>query len=208
MSVEWVALAHMLRPQGRRGEVLAELLTDFPEGLVGRKQLYVAREGFAGPADEARPCLVTDSWMPKGRNEGRIVLALEGVDTIEAAETMAGFDLLVAAEDRAPLEDGAVYISDLTGCSLFDGERLVGVVEGVEFLTSPDGRRRLEQASPLLVVALEGNADEAMIPFTRALLEEFDPVAKTIRMKLPEGLVELSALAGAAGGAEDGVVED
>ncbi len=203
MSVAWVVLAHMLRPQGRKGEVLAELLTDFPEGLVGRKHLYVAREGFHGSADEATPCAVTDSWMPKGRNEGRIVLALAGMTTIEAAEKMAGYDLLVTAEDRAPLEDGAAYISDLTGCSLFDGERLVGVVEAVEFPSSSDGRRRLDEASPLLVVALAGDAGEAMVPFTKAFLREFDPAAKMLRMQLPEGLVELSASSDAVDRSED-----
>ena len=197
MSVAWVALAHVLRPQGRKGELLAELLTDFPEGLVGREGLYLAPDGFSGSAAEARPCTVTESWMPKGRNEGRIVLAFAGIETIEAAEMMAGYDLLVAAEDRAPLEEGAVYISDLTGCSLFDRERLVGVVEGLEFPTSPDGRRRLEDASPLLVVALDGDAGEARIPFTKAFLREIDAAAKTIRMELPEGLLEVSGSSGA-----------
>ena len=196
MSEQWVALAHMLRPQGRRGEVLAELLTDFPEGLVGREHLYLAREGFAGRAEEASPCSVAATWMPKGRNEGRIVLALDGVSTIEAAEAVAGCDLLVAAEHRAVLEDGAAYISDLVGCSLWDGEQLIGVVAAVDFPTSPDGRRRLDQASPLLVVTLDGGDGDAMIPFTKAFLREVDAAAKTIRMELPEGLLEVSRSSG------------
>ena len=203
--MDWVALAHLLRPQGRKGEVLAELLTDFPEGLVGRENLYLAPEGFGGSAEEATACTVTDSWMPKGRNEGRIVLSLAGIGTIEAAEKLARFDLLVAAEHRAPLEEGAAYISDLSGCSLFDGERFVGVVEDVEFPTSADGRRRLDEASPLLVVALAEGAGEAMIPFTKAFLRELDAAAKRLRMELPAGLVELSTTAGTADGpdAED-----
>ena len=199
MTERWVALAHLLRPQGRKGEVLAELLTDFPEGLVGRSPLYLAREGFGGTAEEARACRVTGSWMPKGRNEGRIVLALEGVGTIEQAEALAGHDLLVEAGQRTALEDGAAYISDLVGCSVFDGERCVGVVEGVEFPASADGRRRLEDASPLLLVRAAGeDADEIMIPFTKGFLREIDPAAKTIRMVLPEGLLDLDGLAGEA----------
>ena len=192
MSAAWVVVAHLLRPQGRKGEVLAELLTDFPERLVGRPRLFLAAEGFAGTPEEARPCRVTESWLPKGRNEGRVVLALDGVATIDAAEALAGFDLLVEAEDRLPLEDGAAYISDLVGCSVYDGERLVGIVERIEFPTSADGRRRLEEATPLLLLALSGGGAEAMVPFTRAFLREFDPVRKVLRMELPEGLVELS----------------
>ena len=58
------------------------------------------------------------------------------------------------------------------------------------------------------MVALSDGAGEAMIPFTKAFLREFDPSAKTIRMELPEGLVALSTTVGAADGAENGAGED
>lgn len=189
--MNWITLAHLLRPQGRKGELLAELFTDFPEQLAGRPGLLLAPVGFSGAADEARSCTITETWMPKGKNEGRIVLAIAGVSSISDAEQLDGFDLLVAPEHRTPLEDGAAYISDLVGCSLFDREQLVGIVQDVEFPTSPDGRRRLEDASPLLVVTLDGSGAEAMIPFTRAFLRTFDPAAKVLHMDLPEGLVDL-----------------
>ena len=189
MSANWVAVAHLLRPQGRKGEVLAELLTDFPDQLVGRPRLFLAAEGFAGTPEEAQACRVTECWLPKGRNEGRVVLAIDGVGSIDAAEALSGLDLLVEAEHRLPLEDGAAYISDLVGCSVYDGERLVGVVAEVEFPTSADGRRRLEEGTPLLQLTLP-DGDEAMVPFTRAFLREFDPVRKVLRMELPEGLVD------------------
>ncbi len=192
MTERWIALAHLLRPQGRKGEVLAELLTDFPEKLVGRSHLYLAREGFAGEPAAARACSISASWMPKGRNEGRIVLAIRGVETIEAAEAVSGYDLLVEAAHREALEEGAAYISDLIGCSVFDGDQLVGVVEDVEFPTSSDGRRRLEDASPLLVVTLAGDLGEAMLPFIKGFLRTIDPVGKTIHMDLPPGLLDLS----------------
>ncbi len=221
--MEWITLAHLLRPQGRKGELLAELLTDFPEQLAGRTGMHLAPVGFTGTAEQARPCTITETWMPHGRNEGRIVLSIAGVTSIADAEQLAGFDLLVAPEHRAPLEDGAAYISDLIGCSLFDREQLVGIVQDVEFPTSPDGRRRLDTASPLLVVRLndsntatlegssaspeggetpEGSASldspgaEALIPFTRAFLRSFDPAAKILRMDLPEGLIDLPHPAG------------
>ncbi len=201
MSESWVTVAHLLRPQGRKGEVLAELLTDFPERLTGRPGLYLAREGFSGSESEARSCAVTGLWMPKGRNEGRVVLALEGVLTIEAAEAMAGYDVLVRAGERVALEEGAAYISDLIGCSVFDRDRLVGVIDDVEFPTSADGRRRLDEVSPLLVVTVT-DGSEAMLPFTKAFVRELDPVAKVLRMELPAGLVELP------GGDEDDAAEE
>ena len=38
---DWVMLARVVRPQGRRGEVLADILTDFPESFAGRKRLFL-----------------------------------------------------------------------------------------------------------------------------------------------------------------------
>ena len=210
--MDWITLAHLLRPQGRKGELLAELLTDFPKQLAGRSGLHLAPAGFTGTAKEARLCTIAETWMPHGRNQGRIVLAIAGVTSIADAEQLAGFDLLVAPEHRAPLEDGAAYISDLIGCSLFNREQLVGIVQDVEFPTSPDGRRRLDTASPLLVVRLkdhdtklegpdanaENSSADALIPFTRAFLRSFDPAMKILRMELPEGLIDLPQPTGPA----------
>ena len=37
----WVLLARIVRPQGRRGEVLADIFTDFPEHFTERKRLFL-----------------------------------------------------------------------------------------------------------------------------------------------------------------------
>ena len=74
----WVVLAHLLRPQGRKGELLAELLTDFPERLAGRKGLYLAPPN-ASDSLEPRPAEVLSTWLPVGRNRGRVVLQLAGI---------------------------------------------------------------------------------------------------------------------------------
>ena len=192
-SERWVALAQLLRPQGRKGEVLAELFTDFPETLAGREGLILAKEGFSGEPEEARACTLTATWLPKGKNEGRIVLEIAGVTSIDEAETLSGYELLVEAEKREPLDEGAAYISDLVGCAVYDGDRLVGRVSEVHFPSSADGRRRLEEATPLLMVDPEGGGEEAMIPFATEFLRSVDVEAKVIRMVLPEGLLELSA---------------
>ena len=193
-SPQWIAVARILRPQGRRGEVLAELLTDFPEKLIGREGLHLLGAGTkkdAASQGELRECVITESWLPKGKNEGRIVLTLHEVDSIDAAETLSGWELVVRPEDRVALEDGAAYVSDLTGCTLLDGERTIGLVRDVHFPTTADGRRRLEQASPLLVVET-AEGDELLIPFVREYLRDLDTVRKVVRMELPTGLVDLN----------------
>jgi 16S rRNA processing protein RimM len=198
----WIVLAHLLRPQGRKGEVLAELFTDFPERFDDQKRVFLAAPGFDGEEVEARAAEVVAFWRPVGKNEGRVVLQFAGIDTISDAESIAGKDVLVPREERLPLDDESVYISELIGCTVFDGQLTVGVVEDVQFAMNADGGRRLDDAAPLLVVrSLE--ADEILLPFAKAFLVRVDTEAKRIDMTLPEGLVEVNRPAGAGGNSED-----
>ena len=186
---EWILLAALLRPQGRKGEILAESFTDFPESLAGRAGLYLAPPEFRGVESAARACTVTDVWMPKGKNEGRVVLGIGAVSSIDDAEALSGLELIVRAEGRQPLEDDSAYISDIVGSTLFDGGQVVGVVEDLQFPTTPDGRRRLSDAAPLLVVSSGG--DELLIPFVRDHIDRMDAATHELHMRLPAGLVEL-----------------
>jgi 16S rRNA processing protein RimM len=193
---QWIVLAHVLRPQGRKGEVLADLFTDFPERFDQHPQVWLAPSGFAdqaadGCGDGAEPAQVATHWLPVGRNAGRIVLHFAGIDSIEKAQQLAGRDVLVPLAERMPLPVGAAYISDLIGCTVYDRGRALGVVASVQFPTSPDGLRRLEEAAPLLAVRLP-EGDEVLVPFAEALLLDVDLVAKSIRMTLPEGLAEIN----------------
>jgi 16S rRNA processing protein RimM len=195
---QWIVLAHILRPQGRRGEVLADLFTDFPERFGQHPQVWLAAQGFAekaaagsiaGPPAESAE--VASHWLPVGRNAGRIVLHFAAVDSIEQAERLIGKDVLVPLADRMQLSPGAAYISDLIGCTVYDRGRALGVVDSVEFPTTPDGLRRLEDAAPLLSVA-SPDGSEILIPFATEFLLELDVAAKSIRMALPEGLAEIN----------------
>jgi 16S rRNA processing protein RimM len=190
-TASWIVLAQLLRPQGRKGELLAELLTDFPERFEDRRHVFLAAVGFNGTAAEARPAEVVAFWLPVGKNEGRIVLQFAGVDSISDAESIAGLEVIVSEEDRLPLDDESVYISELVGCTVYDGTVAVGVVEDVQFPTTADGGRRLEDAAPLLSVrSLDG--DEVLIPFAKAFLIAMDTDARRIDMVLPEGLIDVN----------------
>jgi 16S rRNA processing protein RimM len=187
----WIVLAHLLRPQGRKGEVLAELFTDFPERFHSHRRIYLAAPGFNGQPDQARPAEVIHHWLPVGKNQGRIVLHFAGIDSISGAESIAGMDVLIPEQERLPLDDDSVYIDKLIGCAVYAGDTTVGTVEDVQFTTTPDGTRRLEEAAPLLEIrSPEGN--EILIPFAKAFLVAIDPGHKRIEMKLPEGLIEIN----------------
>lgn len=187
-TVNWITVARILRPQGRKGEVLADLLTDFPESLATGRDLFLS----PGEGSDAAPVpvRVTRQWLPHGRNQGRIVLQLENVASISDAERIAGHEIVVAAGERLPLSDGSVYISDLLGLRLISGGSDLGVVDDVSFPLSPDGRRRLSDAAPLLVVRTPPGG-ELLVPFVEAFLVRIDSTAGVIEMNLPEGLADL-----------------
>ncbi|GAC1363178.1 MAG: hypothetical protein NVSMB3_11570 [Acidobacteriaceae bacterium] len=184
----------MLRPQGRKGEILAELHTDFPDRFEPGAKIFLAAPGFSGDADQAVSQEIASSWLPHGRNAGRIVLGLRGIDSIEAAEPLAWLEVVVPETERLELDDGGVYIDDLIGCTLFDGEDAVGLVSDVQFMMSPDGKRRLNDPTPLLTVDMP--AGEALIPFAQEFLVTLDLPRKRILMSLPRGLLELNLAKG------------
>ena len=186
----WIVLAHLLRPQGRKGELLAELLTDFPDRFDGREDLFLAPPEFQGDRTEARSMQVISSWLPVGKNRGRIVLQLAGVDTISDAESLVGLDVIVPEDGRVSLDEDSAYVSDLVGCTVFDNDTLVGEVTGVEFPASSEGVR-LEDVPSLLEVRSEGG-DEILIPYAKAFLKSVDLGARRIVLSLPAGLVDVN----------------
>jgi 16S rRNA processing protein RimM len=125
---------------------------------------------------ERRELEVEDLWPHKGN----LVLKFAGVDSISEAELLTGSELQVPG--RSEPEPGFSYISDLVGCKVFDGEREIGRVEDVRFGAGE---------AALLVVRRAGNEYE--IPFAEAFLQSLDLKGGTIRMKLPEGLLEVNA---------------
>jgi 16S rRNA processing protein RimM len=190
-DLTWVVLAELLRPQGRKGELLAELYTDFPERFKGRGQVYLAMADFRGTKAEARAAEVTSYWLPVGKNRGRVVLQFAGVDSINDAEKLAGLEVIVPHEERLPLEDESNYISDLIGCTVYDGTQPVGVIQDVQFATTPDGLRRLEEIAPMLVLS-SNEGEELLVPFAKDFLVTIDAVAKRVDMVLPEGLLDVN----------------
>jgi 16S rRNA processing protein RimM len=185
----WVWLARVRRAQGRKGEVFADLLTDFPEKFAERDELWlVASEGASKSAGAPAPTIapraveLTNHWLHKGG----IVLHFAGVDSIGTAELLAGLFVAVPRSKRvAPGKDEA-YIGDIVGCILVDvagaAPVAVGEVEDVDRSAGP---------VPLLVV--RGAKGEVLIPYAESYLRKLDLEGKRIEMALPEGLVDLNA---------------
>lgn len=173
----WTTVARLVRPQGRRGELLAELLTDFPERFAERKHLFLLRvETDTTPVREVE---LTSHWPHKGR----VVLKFLGIDSISDADALRGLLVAIPAGERAVLADGAVYIGDLLGCEIVDqnaADAEVGVVTG------------FDRGSDLLSVRTP-DGGEALVPFAGSYLVTMDFEARRITMRLPAGLLDINA---------------
>jgi 16S rRNA processing protein RimM len=178
-SGEWITLAVVIKTQGRRGEVAVEIHSDVPDRFQPEMKLWAL-----GKDDRRREVVVEDLWPHKQF----LVLKFQGIETISDAETLIGAELQVPRSERAELEAGWTYLSDLIGCTLFDctrfdADREIGKIEDVRFGAGE---------APLLVVRGETAKFEYEIPFAEAYLVNTDPAKKEIRMKLPEGLLEVN----------------
>lgn len=128
---------------------------------------------------ERRELKIEELWPHKSW----LVLKFAGAETMTDAEALKGAELQVPRSERAELEPGWTYLSDLIGCTVFDGEREIGPIVDVAFGAGE---------APLLVVPSAGKLPYE-IPFAEAYLEKVDVERKQVRMRLPEGLLDVNA---------------
>ncbi len=164
-----VVIARISKPRGLKGEVVADVLTDFPERFDDTHEVVVRT------ADGQRPSSIERFFFQKGR----VVLKLAGFDSVEAAETLRNADVCVPESETVPAGDDEFYDWQLTGCTvkLPDGTPLGNVTE----LMRTGG-------TELLVVAGE---KEYLIPFAAAICTTVDIENKVIEIDPPDGLLDL-----------------
>src|SRR6266496_2618625 len=144
-----IIVAHAVRPRGLKGEIVAQLLTDFPErfGSIGR--LWAV-----GPGGERKSVTLQNYWFQKTR----VVLKFAECDSIETARSLIGYDFAVPEEERVKLSPGEFYNWELEGCLVETvGGKRIGNVDQV----------RTTGGVALLVVRSE-NQPEYLIPLAES----------------------------------------
>jgi 16S rRNA processing protein RimM len=167
-----VIIAHATRTRGLKGEVIADLLTDFPERFAGLARL------FAVPPNGAPwPIELEHHWFQKGR----VVLKFVGFDTIEAAAELVGHDFAVPESESVALTEDEYYDWELEGCrvSLLTGQQ-VGVVKSV-----------LRTGGVHLLVVANAEQRDALVPMAGSIIASVDTANKLILIDPPEGLLDL-----------------
>jgi 16S rRNA processing protein RimM len=175
---DFVTLARVIKTQGRHGEVAAELHTDIPERFAEGMKISALGKSANDSNDTRRELEIEGLWPHKGL----LVLKFVGVDSISDAEVLIGSELQVPRADRARLEPGWTFVSDLIGCAVLDHGRDIGRIEDVQFGAGE---------APLLIVAEKGKRFD--IPFAEAYVEAVDVTQRKVHLQLPEGMLEINA---------------
>jgi 16S rRNA processing protein RimM len=175
MSTLWSEMAvvgRIARAHGMRGQVIVNLETDFPDArFQPGGELFIER---GGTVEALRLSSVRFQ-------QGRPVIGIAGVETMNDAEALAGRELRVPVERLAPLPAGTFYRHDLIGCRVetASGEA-IGVVQDVE---GPVEGSRL---------VVRGDREEILIPLVAEICTAVDPAARRIVVEPPDGLLELN----------------
>jgi 16S rRNA processing protein RimM len=169
-SSELVIIARAVRPRGLKGEIVAELLTDFPDRFEDVEELVLV-----SPRGERTTKRLEDYWF----QNDRVVLKLADYDDVEAAKELVGFEFAVPESERVPLPADHYYDWELEGCTVKVGAESIGTVKSV----------LKTGGTEILVVA--GENKERLIPFADSIVVKVDAAQKTIVVDPPEGLLDL-----------------
>ena len=166
-----ILIARAVKTHGLKGEVVAELLTDFPERFEDLDEVVLV-----SPNGEHKPGSLEDFWFQKDR----VVLKLSGYDDVDAAKQLIGYEFAVPESDRVQLGADEFYDWELEGCTVKVGERSIGQVRSV-----------MKTGGAEILVVSDESGNEKLVPLAASIVVAIDPAAKTIVVDPPEGLLDL-----------------
>jgi 16S rRNA processing protein RimM len=171
-SEEVVVVAHIVKTRGLRGEVVADLLTDFPDRFENLTSLI----GLS-PDESRRSLEIEEQWF----HVNRLVLKFAGFDSIDEAKELVGYDLAVPAEDRVELPKDSFYEWELIGCRVETvGGAHIGEVSEV-----------MRTGGVEILKVINHTGRDRLIPMASDIVIEIDKEKKLVRIDPPEGLLEL-----------------
>jgi len=170
-SSELVVIARAVKPRGLKGEIVAELLTDFPARFEDVEELVLV-----SPQGERSTKRLEDYWF----QNDRVVLKISGYDDVDTAKELVGFEFAVPESERVPLPADHYYDWELEGCTVNVGAESIGQVSSV-----------LRTGGGEILVVTDNSGKERLIPLADSIVVEVDTVRKTIVVDPPEGLLDL-----------------
>ena len=170
-SDDLVVIARAVRTHGLKGEIVAELLTDFPERFEELEELILV--SLAG---ERKLVQLEDYRFQKDR----VVLKLAACDDVESAKQLVGYEFAVEEADRVPLEEDEFYDWELEGCTVKVGDESIGQVRSV-----------MKTGGTEILVVVDDSGKEQLVPLAAEIVVKIDKAARVILIDPPEGLLDL-----------------
>lgn len=170
-SEDLIVIARAVRTHGLKGEIVAELLTDFPERFEDVDELVLV-----SPAGERKPGEIEDYWFQKDR----VVLKLADYDDVDKAKELIGYYFAVQESDRVPLAEDEFYDWELEGCTVKVGDESIGQVRSV-----------LKTGGAEILVISDNSGKEQLVPLAAEIVTTIDTAARVILIDPPEGLLQL-----------------
>jgi 16S rRNA processing protein RimM len=170
---ELVIVARAVKTRGLKGELVAELLTDFPDRFSGVSSLIAV-----SPDGERQVVDLESYWF----HQDRVILKLSGYDTIETASGFVDHQFAVPEAERVELAEGYFYDWQLEGC-------VVETTAGARIGTVSEVMRLGGDIEMLGVENADGQ--KHLIPMVESIVVEIDIAGKRVLIDPPEGLLEL-----------------
>ena len=162
-----LVVGRVLAPWGARGEVRAQVLTQFPERFAALQEIIVGEEHRVFRLRSAR------------LHKGNVVLKLEGIDSPEQAAALRGELLYVPLSEAMPLGEHEYYHYQILGLDVYtvQGEHLGSVTDILETGSND-------------VYVVQGRGREVLIPALADVVQEVDLEHRRLVVVLPPGLVD------------------
>jgi 16S rRNA processing protein RimM len=170
-SDDLVVIARAVRTHGLKGEIVAELLTDFPGRFEDLEELILV-----SPSGDRNVVQLEDSWFQKDR----VVLKLAGCDNVDSAKQFVGYEFAVEESERVPLEEDEFYDWELEGCTVKVGDKSIGQVRSV-----------MRTGGTEILVITDDSGKEQLVPLAAEIVVEIDKAARVILIDPPDGLLDL-----------------
>lgn len=173
MGEDFVAIAKITRARGLRGELVADILTDFPERFENRKKVFAIRQNL-----KPREIKIERFWFQKDR----IILKFLGIDSLEDAEKLRDFEICIPESEVVELDENQFFDWELEGCEVetVQGRKLGKTLEIM----------RTAGTEILVVENINEPKKDYLIPFVEAICIEVDIENKLIKVDVPKGLLE------------------
>jgi len=165
-----VAIAKLVRVRGLRGELVADILTEFLERFSNLENVIAVL-----PGGKRADLKIEDFWFQKNR----IVFKFAGFDSIERAETLVNSEICIPESEAVELDEGEFFDWELQDCSVetLEGEK-IGIV------------RQIMRTGGTEILVVAGEHKDYLIPFAETICTDVDIENKLIRLDAPEGLLE------------------